>query len=41
MSGVRRMEEQKKGRQIPVGGTSNEKSSNMMTGGKNASKKHR
>lgn len=33
MSGIRRMEEQKKGKQIPLGGTSNEKSSLMMKGG--------
>ncbi len=38
MSRIRQMEEQKKGRQIPLGGTSNEKSSNMMKGGKNAKK---
>lgn len=30
---MRRMEEQKKGRKIPLGGTSNEKSSMMMKGG--------
>lgn len=39
MSRIRQMEEQKKGRQIPLGGTSNEKSVNMKKGGKNASKK--
>lgn len=33
MSRIRQMEEQKKGSQIPLGGTSNEKSSMMMKGG--------
>lgn len=39
MARMRQMEEQNKGRQIPLGGTSNEKSSMMMRGGKSASKK--
>ena len=34
MSRIRQMEEQKKGRQIPLGGTSNEKSSVMKGGSK-------
>jgi len=33
MSRIRQMQEQKKGRQIRLGGTSNEKSSLMMKGG--------
>lgn len=33
MSRIRQMEEQKKGRQIPLGGTSNEKSSMMKKHG--------
>jgi len=32
MSRIRQMEEQKRGRQIPLGGTSNEKSSVVTTG---------
>lgn len=33
MSRIRQMEEQRKGKQIPLGGTSNEKSSLMEKGG--------
>ncbi len=33
MSRIRQMQEQKKGRQIALGGASNEKSSMMMKGG--------
>lgn len=33
MSRIRQMQEQEKGRQIRLGGTSNEKSSMMMKGG--------